>query len=724
MVTKDLGMVTAYAYAVAGGYTGTEAQFEQLMADLAIVVDDFDNFSVTVTTLPAGSSATASYSNGVLSLGIPKGDKGDTGNTGATGATPQLSIGTVETTAEPSVTITGTVDNPVLNFGLVKGDKGDTGEVSEAELTQAFEDFSANGTVANAEQLTTKIRANDQTPYLFRTSGGSVDIGDREYVNGIVGGTVAWNQIVPKINSTNWSTENGVTATFGDGEATFVSTANNYGIKTGARQGNTSIQGHKYLIMFDAKVASTVSGGTVTMIGTGNAAYSVVATGLTTNYVTYGKIASCSRSGDNPSFYIFPNSYALNVEISVRKPVSYNLTQMFGSTIADYIYGLEQANAGAGVAFFKSLFSKPYYAYDAGTLKSVSGLVSHDMVGFNAWDEEWESGYIIPTTGVAAADSSKIRMKNYMPVLPNTTYYKKSPQGFWNVYFDANKNYIGYGDANANATFTTPANCYYIRSGFESAYGTTYKNDICINLAWDNSRNGEYEPYELHSYSLDSDLELRGIPKLDANNNLYYDGDVYEPSGVVTRKYGIVDLGSLEWAYITNDGEPYFQTTSINDRKVAFDAVLCSKYVTSTLMGTSNLGDKQIVGSSTVKNVFVKDSAYTDATAFKTAMSGVYLVYELATPTTETAEPYTNPQIVNDFGTEEYVLSAGAFPMPVGHDTEYPINLRSKLEMAPNSPEGNGDYIVRQTNGVNEYVAFANNATIQNILARLEALEG
>ena len=35
-----------------------------------------------------------------------------------------------------------------------------------------------------------------------------------------------------------------------------------------------------------------------------------------------------------------------------------------------------------------------------------------------------------------------------------------------------------------------------------------------------------------------------------------------------------------------------------------------------------------------------------------------------------------------------------------------------------------GDYIVRQTNGTNEYVALANNATIQNILSRLEALEG
>lgn len=43
--------------------------------------------SVTVNTLDAGESATASVSGGVLTLGIPKGEKGGTGAAGATGAT-------------------------------------------------------------------------------------------------------------------------------------------------------------------------------------------------------------------------------------------------------------------------------------------------------------------------------------------------------------------------------------------------------------------------------------------------------------------------------------------------------------------------------------------------------------------------------------------------------------------------------------------------------------
>ena len=117
--------------------------------------------SVTVTTLPAGSSATATYdkSTGTLALGIPQGPKGDTGDKGATGATgpqgaqgpkgetgatgakgPQgpagpanvLTIGSVTSGKVASATITGEAPNQVLNLVLEKGDKGDTGETGPA----------------------------------------------------------------------------------------------------------------------------------------------------------------------------------------------------------------------------------------------------------------------------------------------------------------------------------------------------------------------------------------------------------------------------------------------------------------------------------------------------------------------------------------------------------------------------------------------------------------
>lgn len=89
--------------------------------------------SVTVTTLPAGSSATATYdkSTGTLALGIPQGSKGDTGATGATGAIGPanvLTIGSVTSGKVASATITGEAPNQVLNLVLEKGDKGEQGK--------------------------------------------------------------------------------------------------------------------------------------------------------------------------------------------------------------------------------------------------------------------------------------------------------------------------------------------------------------------------------------------------------------------------------------------------------------------------------------------------------------------------------------------------------------------------------------------------------------------
>ena len=44
MGIKDLGMVTAYAYAVAGGYTGTEAEFKELLADIPFLKQNSENY--------------------------------------------------------------------------------------------------------------------------------------------------------------------------------------------------------------------------------------------------------------------------------------------------------------------------------------------------------------------------------------------------------------------------------------------------------------------------------------------------------------------------------------------------------------------------------------------------------------------------------------------------------------------------------------------------------
>ena len=93
--------------------------------------------SVTVNTLDAGESATASVGGGVLTLGIPKGEKGDTGAAGAQGpAGPAGATGPAGPKGEKGDTGS---QGPAGATGPTgpKGEKGDTGSQGPAGATGA-----------------------------------------------------------------------------------------------------------------------------------------------------------------------------------------------------------------------------------------------------------------------------------------------------------------------------------------------------------------------------------------------------------------------------------------------------------------------------------------------------------------------------------------------------------------------------------------------------------
>lgn len=140
--------------------------------------------SVTVTTLPAGSSATATYdkSTGTLALGIPQGSKGDTGATGATGPANVLTIGSVTSGKVASATITGEAPNQVLNLVLEKGDKGETGDTGPQGKTGNTGETGPQGPQGNpgadAPTITgITIRQSDYHLIVTMSDGTSYDAG-------------------------------------------------------------------------------------------------------------------------------------------------------------------------------------------------------------------------------------------------------------------------------------------------------------------------------------------------------------------------------------------------------------------------------------------------------------------------------------------------------------------------------------------------------------------
>lgn len=110
----------------------TPSQFEQFVEIVHDEVEQVTGMTAEAETLPAGSDATASYSDGVLSFGIPKGDKGakgDTGNTGATGNGIQSTV----LNADYTLTITFT-DGTSYTTPSIRGEQGPAGPVSDVTV--------------------------------------------------------------------------------------------------------------------------------------------------------------------------------------------------------------------------------------------------------------------------------------------------------------------------------------------------------------------------------------------------------------------------------------------------------------------------------------------------------------------------------------------------------------------------------------------------------------
>ena len=98
---------------------------------------------------------------------------------------------------------------------------------------------------------------------------------------------------------------------------------------------------------------------------------------------------------------------------------------------------------------------------------------------------------------------------------------------------------------------------------------------------------------------------------------------------IVITRIGEVDLGSLSWSAVNG-----VMKATISDSKGNGECI-CVPYISTTATVVNAKTEDKVVALDNINRVCVYDSAYTSASDFKTAMSGVYLYYELATPSEE-----------------------------------------------------------------------------------------
>ena len=131
-------------------------------------------------------------------------------------------------------------------------------------------------------------------------------------------------------------------------------------------------------------------------------------------------------------------------------------------------------------------------------------------------------------------------------------------------------------------------------------------------------------------------------------------------AGLLNGTYGFVDLGTLNWTY---DSTNAFFRFPLSDGVATSGAsgigkAVCQNYILVSNGAVRSTDKSFAVGAYWTygSNVYIHDSAYSDAATFKTAMSGVYLVYELATPTTPTITKEQFDALLEEFGIEGWLV--------------------------------------------------------------------
>lgn len=366
----------------------------------------------------------------------------------------------------------------------------------------------------------------------------------------------------------------------------------------------------------------------------------------TLNNTNKAIIAPIGLNSNGTTFLQFYATNGVAYDTYVRV---HDLTLMFGA-------GKEPAT----VEEFEALYYLKYYAQNLGAIKNTAAIWIK-TVGRNLFNPATGKAHLPVATGVA----DLINGINCYQIIGN---------------------YTSITDESGNAIVPNSGGFFAVSSKQEI---TVVGGDdtTCICLTWSGYRNGEYEPYweyiiNLPLTTMTGKLNGAGNSVTIFPDGMKSAGSVFDETNGATaiKRLGIVDLGNLNWNY--NSSFNGF-IASISNTKNAFVGI-CSKY--EYIGAYTNLVDKSF-GYIYNNNIIVKDTSFNeDAAAFKTAMSGVYLVYELATPEEYVLDtPLELNYKEDDFGTEQKLPedTASSVSAPLLIDVQYPMNAVDALRRLP-----------------------------------------
>lgn len=158
---------------------------------------------------------------------------------------------------------------------------------------------------------------------------------------------------------------------------------------------------------------------------------------------------------------------------------------------------------------------------------------------------------------------------------------------------------------------------------------------------------------------INADILMLGweVPKEFAIQNYIDENRVYH------QRVGRVDLGSLDWIYDNSYNFFFSNDVNITTRNF-FSCQYALRNGNGSMQGIQNdtTSDKWIATNNADMasgyigklKCCIRNSSYTDATTFKSAMQGVYLYYELATEITKNVDG--NEVLGNNYSFDEHIV--------------------------------------------------------------------
>lgn len=369
----------------------------------------------------------------------------------------------------------------------------------------------------------------------------------------------------------------------------------------------------------------------------------------------------------------------------------FDLTAMFGA-------GLEPTS----VEEFEKIFPNDYYPYNAGEIVSAGteeiveqgkNLFDYtDKIYYGANVNKVENG-IVYTKGLTTAVLNIPTIVGNKYTLSFKVKSNAANQGGlrWSIQKGKNTSYahdsslikseVGYAantEYQAVATFVADTDFVSLCT----IVGMVY--DVQLELG---DTATDYSPFYQTAHPIPE--AIRSLPGYGwsagtAKNYIDYENKKYY------KCIDSMDLGTVNWQVETSPTFGTYFSTFVDSKKFKKIGdftqkrhnILCDKYLT-VKRDVKEYVDKTILLDGTVSivtQIQVKDSAYTDATAFKQAMQGVILYYELATPIVTDISSLIPDDFLRNIeveagGSITFKNNNDSYHIPVPSEEEYIVKL-------------------------------------------------